>query len=118
MIQWTPPYDRGDTVTGYVIRIEASDGSFKEEMSSCDGSNPAIVATASCVIPSTTLVGSPHSLAWGATVKVKLLAYNSYGNSAESPVNSNIVLLRIPDAPVVSEDESQRKATEIGLEWT
>jgi len=48
-----------------------------------------------------------------------VVAYNIYGNSANSTVGNGAIILTFPDAPLYLEEVySQRRATSIGLAWT
>jgi len=55
-IDWTEPYDNGSPIFGYIITIRQSDDvTFQTETTSCDGSNPSIVASRHCSVPIATL---------------------------------------------------------------
>ena len=65
-----------------------------------------------------TLRSSPFSLPWGTDVTAKIVAYNSYGNSAESLPGAGAIISTYPSPPVnLREDLSRRGATRIGLKW-
>jgi hypothetical protein len=92
-IDWVKPYDGGSSITGYKIYIRKHDGTYDLEVSSCDGSDSAIMAATSCTIPVNTVRIAPFMLAWGSTVEVKVISFNSYGDSVESSVGiSNIII--------------------------
>jgi len=58
-------------------------------------------------------------LPWGSSVYVKVVAYNLYGDSAESIVGNGAVILTIPDAPTnLIQVYAHRSATTLGLTWT
>ena len=41
-IAFTPPDDRGDTITSYSIMLEKSDGSYLTDHADCDGSSATV----------------------------------------------------------------------------
>ena len=48
-------------------------------------------------------------LPWGSIVYAKVVAFNAYGDSIESPVGSSNIIMTEPDAPVgLSEDGTFR----------
>jgi hypothetical protein len=47
------------------------------------------------------LTSAPFSLSLGATVDVKLIAYNFYGDSAVSPIGNGANIVGVPDSPVL-----------------
>ena len=49
-----------------------------------------------CTIPAGVFISSYYGLNWGSSVFVKVLAYNSYGDSLFSPVGNGAVLLTKP----------------------
>ncbi len=59
-----------------------------------------------------------YNLPWGSSVWAKVIAYNKYGPSEESPEGNGARILTIPDAPVsLTEDISKRSATSITFSW-
>jgi hypothetical protein len=72
-----------------------------------------------CTVPKLTLRGSPFNLPWGSSIYVKVIAFNVYGDSAESPVGNGAVILTNPDAPTfLIEVYADRTATALGISWT
>lgn len=50
---------------------------------------------------------------------MKVTAYNSYGDSLESPIGSGAILVTYPDEPIdLQEVVAQRGPTQIGLVWS
>lgn len=47
-IQWTVPYDNGSPITAYTIFIQTSTFTYEEETNQCDGTDAAIVSSATC----------------------------------------------------------------------
>ena len=84
----------------------------------CDGSDATVISNTACTIPATQLIGAPHSLPWGSQAAVKVIAYNSYGDSEESPMNSDVKLTALPADVTLSENMALRTPTQIGLTWS
>jgi len=54
-------------------------------MQNCDGENDlSVISSTSCTIPISTLKAAPFSLTNGMTVLVKVIVFNSIGDSPES----------------------------------
>jgi hypothetical protein len=70
------------TITNYVIAIQLPDGSFANETTYCIG--PTVTFATACEIPASVLRALPWTLNQGASVKAKVLAVNSKGESAFS----------------------------------
>ena len=60
---------------------------------------------------------SPLELPWGSTINTKVIAYNLYGDSNDSPISDFEFIRKAPDAPVLTENTALRTATSIGLQW-
>lgn len=62
----------------------------------------------------------PYNLVAGASVFAKVIAYNSIGDSSESPVGNGalIKLSTVPDAPLLEHNLAQSTKTQIGVTWT
>lgn len=55
---------------------------------------------------------------WGSSVHAKVVAYNVYGDSDESPVGNGAIILTNPDAPVnLAEVSALRAADAITIRW-
>jgi hypothetical protein len=82
-IDWVAPNAGGSDITGYRILILESDGfTYSLELDDCDGTyTQAIIDSQQCTVKVTNLRDEPFSLAWGSSVEVKVLAFNSYGDS-------------------------------------
>jgi hypothetical protein len=64
------------------------------------------------------LIASIYNLDWGSSINVKVIAFNLYGDSAESEVGDGAIILTNPDAPVtLIEVYAERSATSLGLSW-
>ena len=71
-----------------------------------------------CTVPKLSYRSAPFDLPWGSHINVKIVAYNAYGDSAESVVANGAIILTIPDAPTnLIEVYSERTATSLGLSW-
>jgi hypothetical protein len=60
-ITWSPPTDTGGdgiAVTAYRVEVRLNSGAFQEDLVACDGTEAAIVASASCTIPMSTLTST------------------------------------------------------------
>lgn len=81
-ITWTPPFNGGSPITAYSVKIISSDGlTYYNDLVNCNGSNAAIVATASCTVPISILQAVPFNLLWGASIYAKVIANNSVNDS-------------------------------------
>jgi hypothetical protein len=78
-VQWNEPYNRGAELEGYRILIQDINGDYHEELTSCDGSDPALMIALYCEIPASILMGAAHNLIWGSIVYTKVVAYNPVG---------------------------------------
>jgi hypothetical protein len=64
------------------------------------------------------LRAAPFDFDWGTEVTVKLIAYNLYGDSADSQLGQGAIIITYPDAPLnVREDVDFRSQTSIFLRW-
>lgn len=119
-VTWTAPYNGGSEVTSLNIFIRGSDlTTYHKELTSCDGSNPAIISAASCTIPIATLMAAPFNLPWGSSIYVKLTATNIQGTTPESPVGNGATILTFPDSPINFQNvPTITNGYQIGLTWT
>jgi len=97
--------------------IEHADGvNYSQELSSCDGSVYVIFTNTACTVPLSALTSAPFSLVMGMSVKVKVIAYNAYGDSPASAVGNGAKIVLIPDAPIGLQDNILvTNAFQIGL---
>ena len=118
-IDWDAPFEQGSDIDYYKIYILKSDlTTYSLELNDCDGSNPSIVSSTSCVIDVLILRSDPFYLPWGTKVYAKVIAHNFYGDSQESLPGSGAsgVLMTYPDAPTtLTEVESLRAADSISF---
>lgn len=99
--------------------IITSDGTtFAEELNSCDGSDPAIAFAYTCSIPMINLIVAPHNLVEGDTIRIKVIATSSNGDSDDSPINSDTILVLVPAQPVLINDFITTTQTALALAWT
>jgi hypothetical protein len=119
VIRWTAPVSGGSPITSYQVLIRQSDGTtFTEELTYCDGSDPAITAALQCSIPSAVLNSSPYNIEWGQGIWAKVAAINAYGISAFSNEGNGGIIITNPDAPInFVEDLSERTLNAIGFSW-
>jgi hypothetical protein len=86
-ISWPEPAEHGSAIVAYTVTFRASDGSYKEETSYCDGTTAAIVAARACEIPLTTLRAAPFGLAYDDLVVAVVSAHNGNGEGPASTPN-------------------------------
>lgn len=103
-ITWAPPAANGQTIIGYRIYVQQSDGTYSQSLATCDGSTFNVMVSTSCQITVQTLQAAPYNLASGAGVYAKVLAYNSIGDSLLSGVGNGaiLVLSYVPGAPTLA----------------
>jgi hypothetical protein len=100
-ISWSAPDSRGSEITSYITSIRTSDGvTFMEDLTNCDGSDSAIVASTTCSVPISTLRASSFMLPWGSSIYAIVTAINLYGPSVKSSPGNGAVILTNPDTPV------------------
>jgi len=92
-ITWSAPSDNGSPITSYTITILQQDGSYSEEATYCDGTDPTIISQLYCQVPMISLAASPYSLSYGDNIKAKVSATNSEGTSSESAVTTSFTTL-------------------------
>lgn len=76
LIDWSAPDEKGSEILGYQIFIQQNDGAFSIEQTNCDGSEPDIITTTSCLVPISNLIDSVYQLPWGSSIYAKVNAYN------------------------------------------
>jgi large repetitive protein len=87
-VSWAPPDDNGAAVTAYRVLIRKGDGGLTEDLTYCDGADPAVRAAGYCLIPMAALRAAPYSLAAGALVAAQVQAANLKGWGELSPLNT------------------------------
>ena len=104
----------------YKISIKTASGSYEEDLTNCNGQDLSILGNAKCDVPIASLRSSAvYNLAWGASVWAKVIAYNKYGASVESPEGNGARILTIPAPPTaLTETVALRSATSITFTWT
>jgi hypothetical protein len=119
VITWEEPDNGGQNILGYAIYIRKGDGvNFNLDFTYCDGSTAAISLAKECIIPAGVFISPYYGLNWGSSIYVKVIAYNSYGNSLYSDVGNGAVLMTIPSPQVnLAETTSLRATQTIALEW-
>lgn len=120
MIDWTEPADNGSPILSYKIYIQtAADPTvFAIDETNCDASLPEIRDAKQCTVPVSTLMLSPYSFDWGASIRAYVVATNLYGDSENSELGNGAILMTEPDSPInLAEDESLRTATSISFTW-
>jgi hypothetical protein len=118
LIDWVRPFNGGKTITGYKIYIRQTENIYSINLVDCDGSTSSITSATQCQVPLSSLTSSPYSLSLGATVDVKVIAYNSYGDSEYSEVGSGATVALVPDMPIdLENDLDVTNDIRIGFNW-
>ncbi len=119
IISWSAPFNGGSPLTSYTVLIRNADAiNYSAELTSCDGSNPTILNSATCNIPIATLQQPPFNLPWGSSIYAKVTATNLVNPSTESNVGNGAIILTSPDAPLSLDNvPAITDATRIGLSW-
>ena len=100
-VSWIAPYDGDSPLTQFKVLIRHADEvSYSEELTDCDGSDPTILATRSCIISISLLRSAPFYLEWGVSVYAKVIATNIVGDSLASSAGNGAVILTVPDSPI------------------
>jgi uncharacterized protein involved in cysteine biosynthesis len=88
VITWTTPVTNGVPVLTYKVFIRTSDDvTYEQKLTTCDGSDAAIISALSCTIPLINLVAAPFNLVAGDTMYIKVIAVCVLGESDDSPIN-------------------------------
>lgn len=97
-IEWTAPNSNSDAITAYKIEIlDTTDTTWTEDTTNCDGTNTLIKSNLECIIPMSVIIASPYSYTYGELVKVRVSAFNSFGQSPVSATNTvGATVLTIP----------------------
>ena len=92
---------------------------FAQDLTNCDGSLSSIKTAKQCTIPASRFLLAPFNHIWGASIYVKIIAVNYYGESAPSALGNGGILMTNPDSPIlVAENVSLRSATSISITWS
>jgi len=97
-----------------------SDGvSYNYEMTYCNGTAAAIIASTSCTVPISVLLAAPFNLPWGSSIYAQVMAYNSYGDSDLSTAGNGAVITTNPSPPFNLQDvTSMRTPTSLTIMWS
>lgn len=92
---------------------------YSEEPVSCSGSSNSVFTTRSCLVPiHQTLIVSPYSHPWGASIWAKVNAINVVGESDYSEVGNGAIILTFPDAPInLADDILVTSMYQAGMFW-
>jgi hypothetical protein len=73
----------------------------------------------SCTVAVAALRTAPFNLDWGESVKAKIVATNSYGDSLVSELGGDAILVTTPGAPIsVTEVYADRSKSTLALSWS
>jgi len=87
-------------------------------MTSCDGTDPTIVAQTGCSIPISALKAAPFTMPWGHSIYVKISATNIVGESLYTVEGNGATILTQPDPPItLANNAAITDAENIGLTW-
>ena len=91
----------GAQITEYKLYIRKHVSSTFAEVSTedCDGGSSHVLDNTQCTIDLTILSKEPFNLVAGEQIYSKVVAINSYGNSAYSDTGFGSVMKTAPDAP-------------------
>jgi hypothetical protein len=78
VIAWAAPANSAAPIEAYAVYLRLPDGSYREESTHCDGTDPSIVAALSCRVPLTAL-RSGYGLVYGDLVQARVRARNANG---------------------------------------
>jgi hypothetical protein len=118
VVSWTAPYHGGVAISSYTISLIDNTGTYVEDTTVCNGSDPAIVSALECTIPSSHFITEPYELEWGTSIQAKVIATNVRGSSLQSDSGNGAVIETNPDAPVSLQDAPLvTAATQVGLTW-
>ena len=120
IISWLVPYNGGSTITSYTITIRESDGvTFSEDATSCDGSDPTIMAQKRCVVSFDVFRGEQFNLPWGSSIYAKVYAKNIMGDSITSAAGNGAIITTTPSAPIdLIFDYAISNAEQISISWS
>jgi len=88
VVTWVEPTTHSSAITQYDVRFLKSDGTYVTETTSCDGTQPAIVAAKTCTIPMAT-IKTLTGKAIDSLITVKVRAYNARGYGEYSEINTS-----------------------------
>lgn len=92
---------------------------YSEDADNCPGANAAIISALSCTVPVATLLASPYSFNYGASIYAIIVATNAYGDSLLSLAGNGAILMTKPDEPTtLLENSSLRTASSITFTWS
>jgi len=72
VIQWAAPSDGGSAILSYSIKIRKHDGTYRPDLTYCDGTTEAVFTSLSCTIPVIYLKSQPFSIPWAGSVYAKV----------------------------------------------
>lgn len=118
-IDWQQPAENGQSILGYKVLLKQADGLFSESPL-CVGTLYDVIVQTKCQVTVQSLQAAPYSLVQGASILAKVIAFNSIGNSVESPVGNGALLKLslVPDSPILLLDSASTTKTQIGVTWT
>jgi hypothetical protein len=99
-VLWTLPSDNGSPITAYKVYIqEVGTTTYTQESTDCDGTSATVISNRYCHIDISTLIAS-FNLDGGDSVYAKVVAVNTYGETAQSSEGNGAYYSRVPDSPI------------------
>lgn len=117
LISWTAPSFNYKTISQYDILILDNDGTWRNDMTYCNGSVSSVVSSASCRIPMSILRASPFSLPFRAAVTAKVRAMNEDGYGEYSSSGSGATIETAPSKMTAISRDSSTSQTLLVIDW-
>ena len=119
-VTWFEPLSNGAQITAYklFIRKHVSSTYAEVEAQDCDGVSSGVLENTQCTINLSRLAGDPFNLVAGEQIYTKVVAKNSYGDSAYSDTGFGSVMKTAPDAPFdLKNDITVTSESQIKFTW-
>lgn len=115
LISWTMPHDGYQSIINYLVEIQTSTGAWKQDVSNCKGSDPAMLT---CLIPMSVLIATPYNLNFDTLIVVRATAQNSYGFAKyPSVANTDGARIRITPSQMAAPTIVLHTDTTIQVRW-
>lgn len=118
-VSWTLPSDNGSPIIAYKVFVkEIGSPIYTQESADCDGALATVISNQYCHIDISTLIAS-YNLDGGDSIYAKVVAVNSYGETAQSEEGNGAYYTRVPDIPInLAQDVALRTSTDEGITWS
>lgn len=82
-VQWSLSTTNGSPITAYKVYVKQSGSlTYTLESTDCDGTDSTVISNKFCNINISTLLASPYNIVGGDSIDAKVVATNTYGDSA------------------------------------